>query len=130
MTLDDIKTWLSTIVNSPNYYAGKGDYSQDNFIAVMDATPVKSHMALGGVQYSSYDVKCVAFLIHWGKYQPAAEKKAYEVYNALNGNPHNAVIGGHRVIDFKMRFNQPVYLDTDDTGIYEYAIYANIYYEK
>lgn len=132
MTLDDIKTWLSAIVKAPTgcYFTGKIDTSKDNCIGIYDAEPVKSHIAIGGIQNTSYDVKCVAILIHWGKYSPAAELKAQEVFNALYGNPNNAVIGGKRVIDFSMRFNQPVYLETDANGIYEYVVYTNIYYEK
>lgn len=130
MTLDDIITWLKTIVKSPYYFGGDADYSKDNFISVHDAEPIKSHIAIGGIQNTSYEVKCVAFLIHWGKYSAAAELKAYEVYNALWGNPNNAVIGGKRVIDFEMRFNQPNSLDKDSNGIFEYAVYTNIYYQK
>lgn len=132
MTLNDIKEWLSTIVKAPDgcYFAGKIDASKDNCIGIYDAEPVKPHIAIGGIQNTSYEVKCVGILVHWGKYFPAAELKAQEVFNALYGNPHNAVIGAKRVIDFNMRFNQPVSLDTDTNGIYEYAIYTNIYYSK
>lgn len=132
MTLDDIKTWLQTVVKAPEgcYFAGKVDSSKDNCIGIFDAEPIKPHIAIGGIQNTSYNVKCVGILIHWGKYMPAAEKKAQEVFDSLLGNPNNAVIGGKRVIDFNMRFNQPVSLDTDDNGIYEYVVYTNIYYRK
>lgn len=130
MTLEEIKAWLQTVVKSPAYYAGQIDYSQDNCIGVDDAPPIKAHMAIGGIDYSSYDVKCVAFFIHWGQYQEGAELKAYEVYNTVNGNPYHAVIGGHRVIMFEMRFSQPESAGTDKNGIYEYAVHTNIYFEK
>jgi len=132
MTLDDINTWLQTVVNAPPmcYFSGKIDTSKDNCIGISDATPIKPFIAIGGIKNTSYAVKCVAFLIHWGKYLPAAEKKAQQVFDALNGNPNNAIIGGQTVKQFDMRFNQAVYLDTDSDGIYEYVVYANIYYSK
>lgn len=132
MTLEDISTWLQTVVKAPTgcYFTGKIDSSKDNCIGTYDATPIKPFIAIGGIPNTSYAVKCVAFLIHWGKYSPGAEKKAQEVFDALYGNPNNAIIGGQRVIQFDMRFNQPVYLDTDTNGIYEYAVYTNIFYSK
>lgn len=132
MTLDDIKTWIQTVVKAPDgcYFTGKIDSSKDNCIGIYDAEPIKPHIAIGGIQNTSYAVKCVGILIHWGKYMPAAERKAQEVFDVLFSNPKNAIIGGHRVIDFSMRFNQPVSLDTDDNCIYEYVVYTNIYYQK
>ncbi|WP_297428889.1 minor capsid protein [Clostridium sp.] len=130
MTLDDISSWLQTVVKSPYYFSGKIDGSTDNCIGVEDATPVKPVLAIGGIQNTSYSIKCVAFFIHWGKNSMAAEIKAQEVFDAMFGNPNNAIIAGKRIIQFDMRFNEPVSLGLDPNGIYEYVIYTNIYYER
>jgi hypothetical protein len=130
MTLEDIKTWLQDIVKSPAYYTGSIDTSKDNCIGIYEIEGPKPEMAIGGLQNKGYGIKPISFLIHWGKYAPAAELKAQELYDALYGNPHNAVIGGQRVIQFDMRQPAPVSLDTDDNGIFEYVVQTNIYYER
>ena len=153
MTLEDIKTWLQGIVKAPAgcYFTGKIDSSKDNCIGIYDVEGPKPNLALGGLQNTGYGIKSVAFLIHWGKNSSTAEMKAQEVYDTLFGNPHNAVtgeqkveysglttcgegytaiIGGQRVIMFDMKSSAPIGLDTDDNGIYEYAIYVNIYYSR
>lgn len=130
MTLEDIKAWLQTIVKSPQYYTGRIDTSQDNCIGIFEIEGPKPTMAIGGLPNKGYAIKSISFLIHWGKYAPAAELKAQEVYDALYGNPHNAVIGGQRVIQFDMRQPGPVSIDTDENGIFEYVVQTNIYYER
>lgn len=132
MTLEDIKTWIQTVVKLPtdSCYTCKIDSSNPNCIGIYDIKGPKPTMALGGLQNKGYAVKSVSFLIHWGKYAPAAELKAIEIYNALYGNPNKAVIGGQRIIMFDMPDPQPRYVDTDNSGIHEYVIRTNIYYER
>jgi hypothetical protein len=128
MTLEEIKEWMQTVVRSPDYYTGAIDSSKDNCIGIFNIEGPKPTMAIGGLENKGYAIKSVSFLIHWGKYAPAAELKAQEVYDALYGNPHNAVIGGKRVIQFDMRQPQPIGIDTDENGIFEYVVQTNIYY--
>ena len=132
MTLEDIKTWLQPIVKAPVgcYFTGKIDYSKDNCIGIYDVEGPKPNLAIGGLQNTGYGIKPVAFLIHWGKNSSVAEMKAQEVYDVLFGNPHNAIIGGKRVIQFDMKSSHPIGLDTDDNGIFEYTVYTNIYYSR
>jgi hypothetical protein len=130
MTLEDIKAWLQTVVKSPAYYTGAIDTAQPNCIGIFAIEGPKPSMAIGGLSNKGYGIKAISFLIHWGKYAPAAELKAQEVYDALYGNPHNAVIGGQRVIQFDMRQPGPVSIDTDENGIFEYVVQTNIYYER
>lgn len=128
MTLEDIKTWLSTQVKAPAFFSGQIDNSFDNCIGIQSAPGPKPNLAVGGLQNTSYAVKGVIFFIHWGKNSNAAELKAKEVYDTLFGQA--ATIGAYRVIQFDMKMSEPLSLGTDNNGIYEYVINTNIIYER
>lgn len=128
MTLEDIKIWLSTQVKAPAFFSGQIDSSYDNCIGVHSGAGPKPNIAIGGLQNTTYAVKGIVILIHWGKNSNAAELKAQEVYDTLFGQI--ATIGTHRVIEFDMKMSQPLPLGTDSNGIFEYVINVNIIYER
>lgn len=128
MTLEEIKTWLSTQVKAPAFFSGQIDSSFDNCIGIHDGSGPKPNIAIGGLQNTTYAIKGVIFLIHWGKNSNAAELKAQEVYDVLFGQ--TAIIGTQRAIEFDMKMSQPLSLGTNDNGIFEYVIHVNIIYER
>ncbi|MBP1999755.1 hypothetical protein J2Z69_000774 [Paenibacillus shirakamiensis] len=128
MTLGEIRDWLKTQVDCPSWYIGKIDGSKPQSIGLYNISPGAPIIAIGGLDSTSYAVKAVSILIHWSKNADTAERKAQEVYAALFGR--SAVIGGKRVIDFKLRTAEPVSVGTDEAGIYEYVIETTIYYER
>ncbi|MDF2804128.1 MAG: hypothetical protein K0S61_4031 [Anaerocolumna sp.] len=128
MTLEDIKIWLSTQVKAPAFFSGQIDSSFDNCIGIHNGDGPKPNIAIGGLQNTTYTIKGVIFLIHWGKNSNAAELKAQEVYDTLFGQ--TATIGSHRVIQFDMKMSHPLPLGVDGDGIYEYVINVNIIYER
>ena len=115
MLLSEIREYLKTKVESPQWYLNKvGDKEQ--------------RIAIGGLENTSYTTKAISILVHWGKNSDEAERKAQEVYNALFGQ--SGLIGGKSVKLFKMRTDSPVYIGTDTEGIIEYVIETIIYYER
>ncbi|SFE11463.1 hypothetical protein SAMN04487969_101128 [Paenibacillus algorifonticola] len=128
MTTGEVRDWLKTQVESPAWYIGKLDGKQPQCIGVYNLNAGSPVIALGGLEQTSYAVKGVSILVHWGKNANIAERKAHEVYAALFGQV--AEIGGRRVISFDMRVPEPVNVGTDDDGIYEYVIETIIYYER
>ncbi|MDF2804098.1 MAG: hypothetical protein K0S61_4001 [Anaerocolumna sp.] len=128
MTLEEIKIWLSTQVKAPAFFSGQIDSSFDNCIGVHNGSGPKPNIAIGGIQNTTYVVKSIIILIHWGKNSNAAELKAQEIYDALFGK--TAIIGTQRVINFDMKMSQPLSLGTDNNGIFEYVIHVNITYER
>lgn len=115
-------------VKAPAFFTGKIDSSIDNCIGIYNLSGSKPNIAIGGLQNTSYAVKPISILVHWGKNSNAAELKAQEVFNKLFGQ--TAIINGHRVIQFDMRSSEPIDVGTDDNGIYEYVIQTNIFYER
>ena len=128
MLLSEVRDFLKTKVESPQWYSGKIDASKEQCIGLYSVQGPKPNIALGGLANTSYSTKAVSILVHWGNNSNIAEKKAQEVFDALFGQ--SAVIGDKRVIKFDMRTSEPVPVGTDSNGIYEYVIETVIYYER
>ncbi|WWU65217.1 minor capsid protein [Clostridium baratii] len=128
MLLSDIREYLKTKIECPQWYIGKIDGTKDKCIGIYSIRAPKSKIALGGLANTSYSTKAISILVHWGKSANEAEIKAQEVYTALFGQ--NATIGGKRVIDFDMKTSEPISVGTDKNGIYEFVIEVNIIHER
>lgn len=127
MLLSEIRDYLKTKLDSPQWYLNKvGD--KEESITIYNTTGPAPRIALGGLEQTSYTTKAISILVHWGKNSNEAEKKAQEVFNAFFGE--DGVIGGKRVIQFKMKTDSPIYVGTDTEGIIEYIIETIIYYER
>ncbi|MBS5305748.1 MAG: minor capsid protein [Clostridium sp.] len=127
MLLSEIREYLKTKIDSPQWYLNKvGD--KEESITIYNTTGSAPRIALGGLEQTSYTTKAISILVHWGKDSNKAELKAQEVYNAFFGQ--DGTIGGKRVIQFKMKTDSPVYVGTDTEGIIEYVIETIIYYER
>lgn len=128
MTLAEVRDWLKTRIDCPQWYIGKIDGSKQQCIGLYNTTGAPVRLAVGGIEATGYQVKAVSILIHWGKNANLAEQKAQEVYAALFGR--TAEIGGKRVIMFRLPQAEPISVGTDGEGIYEYVIETHIYYER
>lgn len=127
MLLSEIREYLKTKVESPQWYLNKvGDKEQS--ITIYNTTGPIPRIAIGGLEQTSYTTKTISILVHWGKNSDEAEKKTQEVYNAFFGQ--NGSIGGKNVKLFKMRTDSPIYVGTDSEGVIEYVIETIIYYER
>lgn len=128
MTLAEIRDWLKTKIDCPQWYSGKIDGSQEQCIGLYGIQGPKGNIAIGGLCNTSYATKSISILVHWSKNSDIAEKKAQEVYNALFDQ--DGIIGAKRVIQFDMRTSEPISVGTDASGFYEYVIETTIYYER
>lgn len=129
MLLSEIREYLKTKIDCPQWYSGKIDASKEQCIGLYSVQGPAPFIALGGLENTSYSTKAISILVHWTKNSKTAEEKAQEVYNTLFCNS-NAVIGGHKVIKFDMRTSEPVSVGADDNGIFEFVIETVIYYER
>lgn len=130
ITLAQVRDWLKTQVEDcPNWFIGKIDGSKEQCIGVYNVRSPAPRVAVGGLENTSYAIKTISVLVHWGKNADTAEKKAQEVYIALIGRS-NLTMGNKRVIMIQMRTSEPVDVGTDENNIYEFVIEAHIYYER
>lgn len=128
MTLKEIKDWLKTKIDCPQWYIGKIEGGKEFCIGFYNVQGPPPNMALGGLKNTSYGIKAISILMHWGKNPDVAEHKAQEVYDCLFGE--SAIIGDKRVIKFEMKSSEPISIGTDANNIYEYVIEIIIYYER
>lgn len=129
MTISDFKDWLKKRVSCPNWFAGGLRSTNEKAIVIYNGKAFTNPMAIGGLQNSSYKGKGIRILVHWNKNVNESELKAQEVYNSINGLT-NVKIANKRVIQFKMRDPEPIYLGVDSSGIYEYVIDLEIIHER
>lgn len=128
MLLSDVREYLKTKIECPQWYLNKMGGSKEESITIYNSIGPAPRIALGGIANTSYTTKAISILVHWGKSSDKAEKKAQEVYNAFLGQ--DGIIGDKRVIKFKMKTDSPIYVGTDSEGIIEYVIETIIYYER
>lgn len=127
MLLSEIREYLKSKIESPQWYLNKvGD--KEESITIYNTVGPAPRIALGGLEQTSFTTKAISILVHWGKDSNKAELKAQEVYNAFFGK--DGIMGGKRVIQFKMKTDFPIYVGTDSEGVIEYVIETIIYYER
>lgn len=129
MLLSEVKDYLKTIIDCPQWYTGKIDATKEQCIGVYGIQGKAPNIAIGGLENTSYSNKGISILVHWSKNVTSAEKKAQEVYDSLFCN-QDAVIGGHKVIKFDMKMSEPISVGTDYNGIFEFVIETIIYFER
>lgn len=129
MTLAEVRDWLKTLGVAENYYIGRLDNKKEKSLGVYNlarrGTPVT---ALGGA--SSYDVKGVSLLLHWNKNARETETAAHFLWNKLFGAAHIDVPGGSHIQYIQPLVPEPIAIETDENGVYEYVIEINIYYRR
>lgn len=128
ITISDFRDWLKSKIDCPNWFTGGLRTQDEKAIVIYNGKAFTNPMAIGGIQNSSYVGKGIRILVHWNKNVKESELKAQEVYNALHGK--GGVIANKRIIQFKMRDPEPIYLGVDDSGIYEYVIDLEIIIER
>lgn len=128
MTLEEVKDWLESVVQSPKWYIGKISGNDKQCIGIYPTQGPTRPVPVGGLKNQTYGTKGVSILVHWGNNAGKAEAKAQEIYDLLYGQ--TAVIAGQPVVLFDMRTDAPVSVGTDERGVYEYVINFVIYFRK
>ncbi|MBQ7775300.1 MAG: hypothetical protein IJ379_05205 [Lachnospiraceae bacterium] len=132
LTLLDVATHLAAleIVDREHIYCGKMEDKKEKCIGVYNLKRSQSKReTIGGDQNSSYRVKQVSFLVHWDKSTERTELAADSLYEAVK-NIRDVTVNGKRILFTKMLTDNPVDVGTDDNGIYEMVVEAEIYYER
>ena len=132
MRLRDIRDYIAALGIAPdeNCYCGKMADKNEKSLGVY---PLKNRqdnsIPLGGMPNSSYGVKTVSFLVHWNRSPTESEAAADALQEALI-SCRDATINGQTIKFIFVAYDEPVPVDTDENGIYEYVIECLIYYER
>lgn len=130
LTMDDIRGYIASIADCSNVYIGKLNNKKDHSVGVYhrqgNGPPVT---ALGGYEYSSYDIRRISLLVHWDKDVQASEEAAYNLYEKLK-NISSLSIGDIPINCIILQVPEPICVGTDDNGVYEYVIWLDLVFGK
>lgn len=132
LLLRDIRDYVATldIAVDDNVYCGKMDSKPDKAIGVYNLKDSRQAVIpVGGLDNKSYGTKAISILVHWNKSPSQTEIAAINLYNALQ-RCKQTTINEHLIKYIQMLQEEPIPVDTDDNGIFEYVIECIIYYER
>lgn len=130
--IGDVRDYIAGlgIASNDHVYCGKLDDKLDKSIGVYNLKREgTARTAIGGVENSSYRIKSISILIHWNRSVRDTEKVSEELFNMLR-ETENVTINGTRVKFTDMKCPEPIPVDTDDKGIFEFVIELDFYYER
>jgi hypothetical protein len=129
ITLADIRDWLKSFGLFDNYYIGRLDSKKKNSLGVYNLQDAGRREVIGGLKV--YDKKGVSLLIHGDTNKANTERKAWDLYNAIESVSKNILMLKEKKVFFiELLNNEPIDVDQDADSVYEYVIEMNIYFEK
>ena len=131
ITLADIRDWLKSFGLFDNYYIGRIDSKKKNSLGVYNLQDAGRHEVIGGLKV--YEKKGVSLLIHGDTNKANTERKAWDLYNAIESvskNENILIAKEKKVFFIELLNNEPIDVNQDADSVYEYVIEMNIYFEK
>lgn len=131
ITLADIRDWLKSFGLFDNYYIGRLDSKKKNSLGVYNLQDTGRREVIGGLKV--YEKKGVSLLIHGDTNKANTERKAWDLYNAIESvskNENILIAKEKKVFFIELLNNEPIDVNQDSDSVYEYVIEMNIYFEK
>lgn len=131
ITLADIRDWLKSFGLFDNYYIGRLDSKKKNSLGVYNLQDAGRREVIGGLKV--YEKKGVSLLIHGDTNKANTERKAWDLYNAIESvskNENILIAKEKKVFFIELLNNEPIDVNQDADSVYEYVIEINIYFEK
>ena len=129
MFLADVRDLVAGLGITDHCYMGKLPQKPQKAIGcyTLNRGDYKTHHGIGCDK--SYGVYPASFLVHWNKSPRDTEQAARELFDTLDAI-ENMEVNGMQVKWINMVTSFPQDVGTDDQGIYERVIEAEIYYER
>lgn len=131
ITLADIRDWLKSFGLFDNYYIGRIDSKKKNSLGIYNLQDAGRREVIGGLKV--YEKKGVSLLIHGDTNKANTERKAWDLYNAIESvskNENILIAKEKKVFFIELLNNEPIDVNQDADSVYEYVIEMNIYFEK
>lgn len=128
MTLKNVKDWMQKQIQANVWKIGIYDNSKQKTICVRNLTSNRNKLAIGGLSNTSTAVKGVSIVVHWNKNPDETERVAQDVHALFYGN--QPMIEGFQIVMCEMRSDEPIFVGTDEQGVYEYVIEVWITYMR
>lgn len=125
--LSEFRDYLTTLEVADTITIGKIDHSKERALGVFGSTAGRIVESIG--RHSSYSTASLRLLLHWTKNARETEEAARALYDKLIGTTHIDMGDVHiQFIDIPQA--EPVFVGTDDVGVYEYVIPLTLYYRR
>lgn len=128
MTLKEVKDFLKTQIEADVWKIGTYDNTKDKTICVRNLTSNRNKLAISGLKNTSTRTKGISIVVHWNKNPDETERVSQQVHEVFYGQ--NPTINDKQVVLCNMRSDEPIFLGTDSSGIYEYVIEMWITYKE
>lgn len=131
IALADIRDWLKSFGLFDNYYIGRLDSKKKNSLGIYNLQDAGRREVIGGLKV--YEKKGVSLLIHGDTNKANTERKAWDLYNAIESvskNENILIAKEKKVFFIELLNNEPIDVNQDSDSVYEYVIEMNIYFEK
>ena len=105
----DIREWIASlgIAEDEHVYMGKLDNKQQKSIGVYSrSSSGPPNIALGGLDYTSYDVRPISLLVHWNRSKPESEAAAYKLFETIR-NVSSLDIGDTHINCIRLMVPEP-----------------------
>lgn len=111
-----------------HYYIGKLNTKNDNSLGIYNLNRnTGDYMAIGGEDSTKTKSKYLSLLIHGNKNKTETETLAFTLYDILK-KARNDKVGSHDVNYIRLLCDEPIDVDMDSNGVYEYVIELQLYY--
>ncbi|MDO5293313.1 MAG: minor capsid protein [bacterium] len=130
--LRDIRDYIATlgIAVDNNCYCGKMDSKPKKAIGIYNLKDSrKAVVPIGGLENKSYGTKSISLLVHWSNSPTDTETAAIKLYQELQ-KTEQVEVNGHLIKFIEMLQEEPIPVDTDENGVFEYVIECLFYYER
>lgn len=130
LALDSIKDYIAGLDIADYVYIGKMNNKKHKSIGVYSRPGSgPPNIALGGLDCTTYDTRCISLLVHWNKDKGESEQAAYGLFEKLR-EVSGLSIGDTCVNYLRLMVPEPQDVGTDDSGVYEYVIWLDFIYER
>lgn len=107
---------------------GKIDNNQEKAVCFYNSNRQFAYSpVIGGKDNKSTYIRPITILLRYTKYQNSAEEIAQKIYEFFE--ERTFFINSKRIF-VMMNTDEPVFLGTDDKGVYEYSIELDLYEER
>lgn len=125
-----VQEYIKSLGIADNVFIGKMDGKKQKSIGIYGRkTSGNPTIALGGLEYTSYDIKPASLLVHWNNNPVESEKAAFEIFEKLRSET-SLTMGDTHIRYIRLMVPEPQDVGTDDKGVYEYVIWLDFIYQR
>lgn len=129
MTIADVRSYIASLNLADLVYSGEMPDKVEKSIGCYPSKHTEAYRrSIGTPSTASYGMYYASFLVHWTESQRESEKAARALQKALE-EARDVAAGEAQILFIMPLYADPVPLDTDDAGIYEFDIEAAIIYK-